>query len=105
MYPLCHPHTCPQDIKSSNVLLTASGQAKLGDVALSRLQVGTFLRDVCFWQIVCTHDQHVQFRPRLHQVPVTCTPACLPPLPRPHSLCPQVGTFLSDLPLIGTFAW
>ena len=36
----------PQDIKSSNVLLTASGTAKLGDVAFSRVQHNTYLSDL-----------------------------------------------------------
>lgn len=44
------PDTAPlpiaADIKSSNVLLTAAGTAKLGDVAFSRLQTGTFLSDL-----------------------------------------------------------
>ncbi|PSC73546.1 Serine threonine-kinase CTR1 [Micractinium conductrix] len=34
------------DIKSSNVLLTASGTAKLGDVAFSRVQHNTYLSDL-----------------------------------------------------------
>ena len=41
--------TCPMRLacpQSSNILLTAGGTAKLGDVGLSRLQQRTFLSDV-----------------------------------------------------------
>lgn len=37
---------CVQDVKSSNVLLTASGTAKLADVAFSRQLEHTFLSDL-----------------------------------------------------------
>jgi serine/threonine protein kinase len=34
------------DVKSSNVLLSARGVAKLGDVGLARLQTNTYLSDL-----------------------------------------------------------
>ena len=43
---LCAVRGRLQDIKSSNVLLTANGAVRLADVAFSRLQTHTFLSDV-----------------------------------------------------------
>lgn len=45
--PLCAPQSVVHmDVKSSNVLLSARGVAKLGDVGLARLQTNTYLSDL-----------------------------------------------------------